>query len=109
MNTIKHSVLPTFVSRTVKMAALLGSLIGAVMCFLNKNDLFASVVIISGLGLAFAVFSRWLAVTVLRAWLETKIEEYKKRQVEEDKQLEEAKAAKDAAKEAALKEAAKKK
>lgn len=94
MSQTKNSVLPTFISRTVKMSALLGAFIGASMSYINKNDLFSSIVIIAALGLVFALFSRWLAITVLRAWLETKIEQYKKRQAEEEKKLEEERVAK---------------
>ncbi len=81
----KTSPLPTFVSKTVKIASLFGVLLGTSISYLNKNDFLSSIIIMGVMGLVFAWLSRWLAVTFLRAWLETKIEQYKKRIAEEDK------------------------
>ncbi len=85
MTHSKTSPLPTFVSKTVKIASLFGVLLGTSISYLNKNDFLSSIIIMGVMGLVFAWLSRWLAVTFLRAWLETKIEQYKKRVAEEDK------------------------
>jgi small-conductance mechanosensitive channel len=106
MSTLKPSPLPTFVSKTVKISAVVGVLLGASISFLNKNDFVSAIIIMGVMGLVFAWLSRWLAVTFLRAWLETKIEQYKKQQEEENKLLA-AKAAQKA--DSAKKEEAKKK
>ncbi len=85
---------------------MVGVLLGASLSFMNGNDFVSAIIIMGVMGLIFAWLSRWLAVTFLRAWLETKIEQYKKQQEEENKILLE----KDAKKaEAAKKEEAKKK
>jgi hypothetical protein len=85
MTQPKTSSLPTFVSKTVKIASLFGVLLGTSISYLNKNDFLSSIIIMGVMGLVFAWLARWLAVTFLRAWLETKIEQYKKRVEEEDK------------------------
>ena len=81
----KTSPLPTFVSRTVKIASVVGVLLGTTISYINHNDFTSSIIIMGIMGIVFAWLSRWLAVTFLRAWLETKIEQYKKRMEEEDK------------------------
>ncbi len=69
-----HSPLPTFVSHSAKVAAFVGMLIGIGICYKNDDTFLWACLKIGLLGLSFAYLTRRLAIRLLRAWLETKLE-----------------------------------
>lgn len=68
------SQLPTFVSRTARIAAWTGILLGLAFGFYGGDGFTISLLKAALLGLSFAWLARRLAITILRAWLETKLE-----------------------------------
>lgn len=66
--------LSTLLPRAMLVASLAGSLVGLGFSFSNQDNLGWSLLRAAGLGVCFAIATRWALISLLRNWIETRRE-----------------------------------